>query len=203
MVPSPTVPSAITDYAVQALVSTPINPSISVHESIIGERADHFKPQGFCGTGTSYCAIGGPSQCNKRYGDCNNCPFRPTPPPTCSSPSPTAPIVGNNGACGGSDGAVCAQGLCCSDIGFCGAGEDYCRRPRCQSAFGDCDGCPARTPPTCPVVSDTVPVVGSGNPCGGTSGNTCEPGLCCSDFGTSKAKSGEKSCDEGRYTTLT
>ncbi|KAF2435278.1 hypothetical protein EJ08DRAFT_645636 [Tothia fuscella] len=134
---------------------------------------------GFCGSGPDFCSSG--TQCQKRFGDCDFCPTRP--PPVCASPSQTAPVVGQGQTCGSSNGAVCAQGLCCSEFNFCGSGPDFCTRPRCQSQFGNCDGCPARVPPICPNVSPSSPVVGATGICGGTSGNTCEPGLCCSAFG--------------------
>jgi hypothetical protein len=73
----------------------------------------------FCGAGAGYCDTG----CLKRFGDCDICPIRP--PVVCATPSLTAPVVGQGQNCGGSDGAVCAQGLCCSSFGFCGTGSKW------------------------------------------------------------------------------
>ena len=104
---------------------------------------------------------------------------------TCQPQSPTAPISRPGGPCGGSTGAVCEVGLCCSAFGFCGelGDDDFCA-VGCQSAFGDCNGCPTRD--VCVAQSSTAPIAAqAGDICGPFSPGqaVCEVGLCCSGAG--------------------
>jgi len=62
---------------------------------------------GFCGLGAQYCGVGCQSNCH-------------------GSPTTVEPVkaVQQCGIQGG--GALCANGLCCSQFGFCGLGAKYC-----------------------------------------------------------------------------
>ncbi|KAM3462433.1 hypothetical protein NHJ6243_004182 [Beauveria neobassiana] len=66
-------------------------------------------------------------------------------------------------------GNKCAEGLCCSSIGFCGKTDNHCGwfyGAYCQGEFGSCYGATAE----------------AGQKCGKKNGNkVCSAGLCCSE----------------------
>ncbi|KAG2565359.1 hypothetical protein PVAP13_7NG031800 [Panicum virgatum] len=62
---------------------------------------------GFCGLGAQYCGVGCQSNCHGS--------------PTTVEPVKTVQRCGIQGG-----GALCANGLCCSQFGFCGLGAKYC-----------------------------------------------------------------------------
>ncbi|KAJ3053282.1 hypothetical protein HK097_004645 [Rhizophlyctis rosea] len=48
-------------------------------------------------------------------------------------------VVGDGSKCGNrGNGAICAKGLCCSTIGYCGKTSNHCEVGKCQSKFGFC-----------------------------------------------------------------
>ncbi|GJM88522.1 hypothetical protein PR202_ga04594 [Eleusine coracana subsp. coracana] len=106
---------------------------------------------GYCGVTDDYCGRGCQSQCGvsgRRSG--NAAPVR-------------APQCGAQAG-----GALCPNGLCCSQYGYCGITSDYCGAG-CQSQCGVHAGgaAPVRAPQ-----------------CGAQAGGAlCPNGLCCSQFG--------------------
>ncbi|KAG2703638.1 hypothetical protein I3760_06G147500 [Carya illinoinensis] len=96
---------------------------------------------GWCGNTEAYCGTGCQSQCPS-----------PPPPPSPSPPPPPPPspppIPGQCGVQAG--GALCPNGLCCSQWGWCGNTEAYCGTG-CQSQ------CPSPPPPPSPIVPTPPP----------------------------------------------
>jgi hypothetical protein len=135
---------------------------------------------GWCGTGQGYCTVG----CQSAFGVCDT---------VVPSPSVTA-VPGNispDNSCGGTNGYNCLTGLCCSEYGWCGAGEVYCSAG-CQNAFGVCSEVTVTsTVQTPPGPTNLSP----DNSCGGTNGYNCPTGLCCSEYGWCGA--GEVYCSVG------
>ncbi|WVZ78403.1 hypothetical protein U9M48_026116 [Paspalum notatum var. saurae] len=97
---------------------------------------------GWCGSTTSYCGTGCQSQCNGGGGVGS-----PPPPPPPSPPPPAA----SGGQCGSqAGGALCPNGLCCSQWGYCGSTADYCGTG-CQSQCGGGGGGGGSSPPPSPT----------------------------------------------------
>ncbi|KAF2261285.1 hypothetical protein CC78DRAFT_561824 [Lojkania enalia] len=103
----------------------------------------------FCGNSNEYCGTG----CRSAFGNCGGgqppvsspSSSTPTPTPTIPSSTPTPTPTGrgpasSDGRCG--DGYYCDTstfGRCCSDYGWCGNQEDYCRIAYgCQPEWGLC-----------------------------------------------------------------
>jgi hypothetical protein len=100
----------------------------------------------------------------------------------------------------------CADGLCCSQWGFCGSSDEYCSPlQNCQPSYGLCSTIP--TSPTSDSTSgakppamgpETLPFY---TECGNTGGNqTCPDGGCCSEYGwcgTTAAYCAVDSCQAG------
>jgi hypothetical protein len=115
----------------------------------------------FCGSGALYCGAG----CHSAFGTCSgvlppissSAPVpipssssaipttTPTPTPT-ATPTPAPPVptnVSTNGRCGAEgNGMTCTGssfGRCCSDYGWCGTSDDFCRPAYgCRPDFGTC-----------------------------------------------------------------
>jgi hypothetical protein len=80
----------------------------------------------------------------------------PTAAPVTNAPSttkaPTTVILSTDGKCGAANGGTtCANSLCCSQYGWCGATTAHCATG-CQSAYGPCNGVPG-TPSAAPVAT--------------------------------------------------
>jgi peptidoglycan/xylan/chitin deacetylase (PgdA/CDA1 family) len=83
--------------------------------------------------------------------------------------------------CGSGAGGSCPAGQCCSEAGFCGTGEDYCKGPGCQISFSD-GNCDASKPPA-GQTTENVPRPHVGNVPYGTVLTTCtRPGLVALTF---------------------
>ncbi|CAF1704207.1 hypothetical protein HID58_053687 [Brassica napus] len=106
---------------------------------------------GWCGTTEAYCGHGCQSQCNPG-------PYPPPPTPQCGRQSIPA-------------GALCPNGLCCSEAGWCGTTEAYCGHG-CQSQCTPTPTPPAPTPtpPTPTPPSPTPPGPTPPGPSGDLSG---------------------------------
>jgi len=108
---------------------------------------------GYCGTGDAYCGACCQSGCPGGPTPATSSPVTPAPtaptnnPPTNNPPS-SCPAV--SAACG--PGNPCAEGLCCSQWGYCGTDSAYCGSC-CQS--GPCWGSPP--PPTTPTPPTPTP----------------------------------------------
>jgi len=105
---------------------------------------------GFCGSSTAYCGLGCQSNCQ------GGAPV-------------AAPAVKAGAQCGvQAGGAVCPNGLCCSQFGFCGLGAQYCG-VGCQSQ--------------CSSGAPLAAAVKAGE-CGVQAGRApCHPPNCCSQYG--------------------
>ncbi|KAI6754647.1 hypothetical protein HG530_012399 [Fusarium avenaceum] len=109
---------------------------------------DCCSAQGYCGK-TNHCEAG----CQSAFG-------------TCNAGSGT---ISTDGSCG-KNGKTCkgsTYGDCCSQHGYCGKGDDFCRTG-CQLAFGLCTG------------------ISADSECGSRNGKTCAGsglGNCCSSNG--------------------
>ncbi|KAH7233139.1 hypothetical protein BKA59DRAFT_407440 [Fusarium tricinctum] len=111
----------------------------------------------WCGSKAEHCDAG----CKSAFGTCNGA----------ASTISTDGFCGKNGkTCKGSTFGDCcsAQGYyCCSQHGYCGKGDDFCRTG-CQLAFGLCTG------------------ISADSECGSRNGKTCAGsglGNCCSSNG--------------------
>ncbi|CAF2127304.1 unnamed protein product [Brassica napus] len=107
---------------------------------------------GWCGTTEAYCGHGCQSQCNPG-------PYPPPPTPQCGRQSIPA-------------GALCPNGLCCSEAGWCGTTEAYCGHG-CQShqcTPTPTPPAPTPTPPTPTPPSPTPPGPTPPGPSGDLSG---------------------------------
>ncbi|ORX51159.1 glycoside hydrolase/deacetylase [Piromyces finnis] len=76
---------------------------------------------GWCGTTSAFCDAG----CLPEFGICNE-----------RGDEDIDSSITTNGQCGHGHG-ICPEGQCCSSVGWCGMGEDYCLNG-CQSEFGAC-----------------------------------------------------------------
>jgi Chitin recognition protein len=100
----------------------------------------------------------------------------------------------------------CADGLCCSQWGYCGSGDEYCSPlQNCQPSYGLCSTLSSITTSDSTAVSEgpamgpkTLPFY---TECGSTGGNqTCPDGGCCSQYGwcgTTAAYCAAASCQAG------
>ncbi|KAF9879486.1 polysaccharide deacetylase [Colletotrichum karsti] len=107
-----------------------------------------------------------------------------------STATPTG-VIGPDGACGGSEGYVCAAGFCCSEYGFCGSSTGYCGTG-CQPLFGVCGAAGAAPAPSggdatgtasAPAATQTSGGVSPDSSCGGANAYTCPDSTCCSEYG--------------------
>ena len=114
--------------------ATPTTPTPAISTVLCGPQNDNTvcapglccSSYGNCGVGDLYCASG----CQTRFGQCG------TIISSSMKPGPT----GSTTTCGfNNQNAVCANGYCCSNKGFCGRGTSYCADPACQFRFGTCD----------------------------------------------------------------
>ncbi|TGZ78918.1 glycoside hydrolase/deacetylase [Ascodesmis nigricans] len=87
---------------------------------------------GWCGTESDHCGTG----CQSAFGGCGN--QKPV-------------IISPDWTCGGSNGYTCPSGYCCSEYGWCGTGNGYCKAG-CQPLFGNCDGVTSPTTTSTTVV---------------------------------------------------
>ncbi|XP_074270040.1 uncharacterized protein LOC141593014 isoform X2 [Silene latifolia] len=110
---------------------------------------------GFCGTTSDYCGAGCQSQCT----------LGGEPTPTSPTPAPRGGgIVA--GQCGN---ALCPNGLCCSELGFCGTTSAYCGAG-CQSQCTPGRGTrPALPTPALPTPTLPTPTLPTPAPSGGVS----------------------------------
>eukprot|EP00964_Phaeocystis_antarctica_P012635 scaffold6961_cov42-Phaeocystis_antarctica.AAC.4 len=74
---------------------------------------------GSCGTSPQHCNAN-QLAAYSYLGSCGSPPSPPSPPSPCIVPNPN-----NNGKCGPDHGA-CKRGDCCSRLGWCGKGRDFC-----------------------------------------------------------------------------
>ena len=127
---------------------------------------------GYCGTTNAHCDAG-----------CQNGPCTsPPPPPECAS----IPF----GACAAN--CPCADGTCCSYLGYCGTTNAHCDAG-CQN--GPCTSPPPPPPP--PPQCGHIPFGGCAANC------PCSDGTCCSQFGycgTTNAHC-DAGCQNGPCTT--
>ncbi|KNC95896.1 uncharacterized protein SPPG_09564 [Spizellomyces punctatus DAOM BR117] len=77
--------------------------------------------------------------------------------------------IERNAPCGNGIG-TCAEGLCCSEWGWCGSTIDHCSG-NCQPSFGTCYG------------QSPTPIAQANENCGPGKA-TCGGGLCCSQYGS-------------------
>ncbi|KAL8387889.1 hypothetical protein RB595_009601 [Gaeumannomyces hyphopodioides] len=103
---------------------------------------------GWCGADDNYCGAG----CQSAFGTCAGGSSATTTTTvaatsTGSAANPQGTLkTSTEGNCG--NGVTClgfAGGSCCSQYGWCGAGDGYCG-DGCQSAFGTCANSPAVSP---------------------------------------------------------
>jgi len=92
----------------------------------LGYTCDGSSPccsqNGWCGSNSDYCGTG----CQSAFGTC-----------TTSTPSDTST---RDDLCGPNNGnKKCSDSKCCSPLGYCGTGSDYCQSPDCLRGFGKCD----------------------------------------------------------------
>jgi len=151
---------------------------------------------GYCGTKDDYCKAG----CQSQFGKCNNSGTSNKKTTVKAAPKnnkTTAKVATKkvgvstvSGRCGANFGK-CPNNECCSQYGYCGTKDDYCKAG-CQSQFGRCNNSGTSNKKTTAKVNTKnnktaaakkVNVSTVSDRCGANFGKCANKNECCSQYG--------------------
>ncbi|KAK9712787.1 hypothetical protein K7432_006900 [Basidiobolus ranarum] len=170
--------------AIQARVSKDDRCGMINGEKVTCPSGECCSSFGWCGTSKEHCVTDCLFQCKKPKPTTS---VKPTSKPSTTvstGPKPTKTIISSDWTCGlkGKILVQCPSGYCCSEYGYCGNTEEYCKNPQPTTSVKP-TGKPSTTVSTSPNPTKTV--ISSDWTCGLKVKVLvqCPSGYCCSEYG--------------------